>query len=458
MVPATWRTGIDHSVSPVLTADGKEIDFSLNFGEGKYYPGGPKCSYNGKIVDCLTYVSESGGISGDILVEILTYFDQIRLFPHVPDGPIPVLIVDGHQSRLDPKFVEYINAEGHRWRVCLGVPYATTLWQVGDASEQNGMVKLEWYREKAKLLNWKFERNLPRAIRPEDVMPLLNKIFYKAYDNLANNKKACSVRGWFPPNRKLLDHPSLKTNESCLTNANSTTDETVESTSVTSPMPELPRPQLNVECGLAATCLDALIRDRARSEGAKKATEKRKLESDSIVENIKKSARLTSGVLTQNGVHSLNDPRFLDPFCQRLEEAAKKMDEVAAKNKARCKKKFEEVRVLRAKYGDEKTHLFKNWSMSECSSYLQYKKQKGDPGMPKELGERQQRCIEWISRPSPPSTPNQSDVEDDDSESVRDAEVAVGALLSLGAGGPVEGQDIVGEEDEYGWAPEQAEA
>jgi hypothetical protein len=74
MVPATWRTGIDHSVSPVLTADGKEIDFSLNFGEGKYYPGGPKCSYNGKIVDCLTYVSESGGISGDILVEILTYY------------------------------------------------------------------------------------------------------------------------------------------------------------------------------------------------------------------------------------------------------------------------------------------------------------------------------------------------------------------------------------------------
>ena len=35
-------------------------------------------------------------------------------------------------------------------------------------------------------------------------------------------------------------------------------------------------------------------------------------------------------------------------------------------------------------------------------------------------------------------------MEDDDSESVRDAEVAVGALLSLGAGGPVEGQDIVG--------------
>ena len=167
----------------------------INFGEGRYYPGGPTCKYNGKVVDCLTFISESGGITGDILVEILTYFDQIDLFPRVPGGPIPFLVVDGHQSRLYPKFVEYINDHDHRWKVCLGVPYATTLWQVGDASEQNGMVKLEWYREKAKLLVWKYEHNLPCAIYPQDVMPLLNKIFYKAYNNITNNKKAVAARG-----------------------------------------------------------------------------------------------------------------------------------------------------------------------------------------------------------------------------------------------------------------------
>jgi hypothetical protein len=77
--------------------------------------------------------------------------------------------------------------------VCLGVPYATTLWQVGDALEQSGMVKLEWYREKRRLLTWKYSNNLPRAICPEDVMPLMNKIFYKSYDNLANNKKAVAI-------------------------------------------------------------------------------------------------------------------------------------------------------------------------------------------------------------------------------------------------------------------------
>jgi hypothetical protein len=51
-VPSTWRTGVDHNVTPILTDDG-EIDLELNFGEGKYYPGGTTCKYNGKVVDCL---------------------------------------------------------------------------------------------------------------------------------------------------------------------------------------------------------------------------------------------------------------------------------------------------------------------------------------------------------------------------------------------------------------------
>ncbi len=81
-VPATWRTGVDFCITPILSEDGNEINIGLNFGDGKYYPGGPSCIYNGKIVDCLTYISKIGGITDDILVDILTYFDQIDLFPH----------------------------------------------------------------------------------------------------------------------------------------------------------------------------------------------------------------------------------------------------------------------------------------------------------------------------------------------------------------------------------------
>jgi hypothetical protein len=88
-VPATWRTGVTHSITPFLTEDG-ELDLKPNFSEGKYYPGGPTCKYNGKMVDCLVFTSESGGITSGILVETLTYFDSIDLFLRVPGGPIPL--------------------------------------------------------------------------------------------------------------------------------------------------------------------------------------------------------------------------------------------------------------------------------------------------------------------------------------------------------------------------------
>ena len=207
-VPVEWKTGVDVTIDPIRDKN-NDIDMRLNLGNGNFYPGGPKCNYNGKEVDCLAYASESSGITGDILVKILTYFDSINLFPRLPGGPTPFLVVDGHQSRLDPDFIEYINDKRHRWVVCFGVPYATTLWQVGDASEQNGYFKIEWYREKDNLLVWKYERRQPRAIRPIDIMPLLNKIFHKSYGNLAGNLKAVSDRGWYPANSKLVEHPSL---------------------------------------------------------------------------------------------------------------------------------------------------------------------------------------------------------------------------------------------------------
>ena len=121
------------------------IDFKMNSGEGKYYPGGPKYMYNGKQVDYLTFSSKSGSITGKILIQILEYFDKLDLFPRTPNGPIPMLVVDGHQSCLNQGFIKYINDPNHKWKVCFGVPYATVLWQVGDASEQNGKFKLEWY-------------------------------------------------------------------------------------------------------------------------------------------------------------------------------------------------------------------------------------------------------------------------------------------------------------------------
>ena len=150
-VPLLWQHGHDKTIDLIRDDDGNII-LEANTGEGKAYPGRPTCKYNGKIIPCLMYASKSGGITGAILVSVLTEFDSRDMFPRV-NGLIPGLVVDGHQSRLDPVFVGYINNPAHPWKVCLGVPYAMSLWQVGDASEQNGRAETMWYHEKANFVS-----------------------------------------------------------------------------------------------------------------------------------------------------------------------------------------------------------------------------------------------------------------------------------------------------------------
>jgi len=70
-------------------------------------------------------------------------------------------------------------------------------------------VKTEWHCVEAKLLVWKSEHGFPRGIFPEDVIPIMNWIFFKVGGNEKNNCKATAENDCFPPNRKLLEHPWL---------------------------------------------------------------------------------------------------------------------------------------------------------------------------------------------------------------------------------------------------------
>ena len=66
-----------------------------------------------------------------------------------------------------------------------------------------------------------------------------------------------------------------------------------------------------------ATVLDKMLGDRAQSEGAKRAHEKRKKEGDDAGKNIRDAKRLTTGILTANGIHSLGHPEFLGAFREK---------------------------------------------------------------------------------------------------------------------------------------------
>ena len=57
---------------------------------------------------------------------------QLIYPPRVPGGPIPMMILEGHQSRLDPRFINYINYNSHPWKICLGMPYPTASPHASD--------------------------------------------------------------------------------------------------------------------------------------------------------------------------------------------------------------------------------------------------------------------------------------------------------------------------------------
>lgn len=53
-----------------------------------------------------------------------------------------MFLLDGQGSCFGFDFLSYIIDKQHPWSVCIGVPYGTAIWQVGDSTEQNGMYKL----------------------------------------------------------------------------------------------------------------------------------------------------------------------------------------------------------------------------------------------------------------------------------------------------------------------------
>ena len=139
--------------------DGQEL--MKNTGENKHYPGAPTCHFHGKDIPAFVCCSPGGGITSDLLTEMLKRMDGLDLFPRKEGGPKPFLLLDGHGSRFQIPFLRYINNLSTQWFVCIGVPNGTAYWQVGDSDEQNGSWKIHVAKAKNELVKYKVRMGMP---------------------------------------------------------------------------------------------------------------------------------------------------------------------------------------------------------------------------------------------------------------------------------------------------------
>ena len=125
-------------------------------GEGKALPGLPVCKFRRKAIPGLMRMSHKGSIRSNILTEALKYLDQLNVFAWRQDGPTPFGLSDGHGSRLQLSFMEYINyttPDGLRKSIqTLRTSNANDFWQVGDSMNQNGFWTMAMATEKDALI------------------------------------------------------------------------------------------------------------------------------------------------------------------------------------------------------------------------------------------------------------------------------------------------------------------
>ena len=210
-VQEKWEVecGIDVDVAPV--GDPSDPDFfQKNMGKGKMFPLGPECTFNGKKVPTMVRWSKSGSITSIILRDALATMDHYQLFERTATQR-PFLLLDGHHSRFEIPFLEYVTNADHPWMICIGVPYGTSLWQVADSKEQNGSFKIAISKAKQNLLKKRLDMYMDSpGIYQTDIMTIVDDAWQHSFDRIELNKKAISDRGWGPLNYNLLHDKDIQ--------------------------------------------------------------------------------------------------------------------------------------------------------------------------------------------------------------------------------------------------------
>ena len=245
------------------------------------------------------------------------------------------MLLDGHGSRLQLPFLQYINTPKDHWVVCIGVPYGTALWQVGDSKEQNGSFNMAITKAKDHLLEYKESIGLTNGVVATDLMPIINEAWRKSFARVRKNKNAIWGRGWNPPNRALLLNNELcatmtrkeSTREYCMqhdlvfpnkfnksqqhTHSDGSTSTATTITEYSKPSNNLPfiTDELNTSTDQAGDCMKALISSKLIQETRERIKEDM-AKGQTIKEQLLKATRITASIVIKAGSFRLNEDVF----------------------------------------------------------------------------------------------------------------------------------------------------
>ena len=166
------ETGLDLNAETIGNVSDDDF-FVKNSGPGKRFSGGSTCTFRNKKVPCFCAWSPKGGITSDILTDIIRTFDTFELSPRI-NNIKPVIPLDGHGCRFELPFLSYIHDPSHEWVVVIGVPYGTALWQVGDSPEQNGSFNMVSVRKKREIVNEKETMMVLPSVEPYEIVNIVN--------------------------------------------------------------------------------------------------------------------------------------------------------------------------------------------------------------------------------------------------------------------------------------------
>jgi hypothetical protein len=347
------------------------VDIEANsHGIDKFYPYGPTCVVGGKSVEAYVTCSESGSITSDILTNVLKYLDKKLDFDRSEADPF--LLLDGHGSRFELPFLDYINNPSSKWTVCIGVPYGTNLWQVGDSSQQNGAFKMCLTVEKHNLLEKKTKLCLDSKIERHDAVGLVHRAWLKSFVKVESNKRAISDRGWNPLNYNLLDHDELHR-----VRDNNPVKNAYELSAINGI--DVPDPStLNLSTGVARTMMDKIVDYKMREKALD--TARKNQEEDFIrrrQEIFNTCSKMTAGVAFNAGNVCLSDGRVHERVREQHNNRQQKILEAERKRKEDFAKLQSKVDAIRQKTNDPT-----KWNASELQTMVSWFKRPGDSKLP----------------------------------------------------------------------------